>query len=372
MFDPLCKHHPDATFSDPGRHYDNIDEFKSSFADVYAGFELPEIKLKNCSMFRLALRTKESQLSSKVTTVSEAKQLLEQFASISNEVILFLNNIKDISFYVIDENGIKSSLHRCTKQVDQDHESIKEAFDKELKREIASLNLLTVDHFNIKKCVEYSITVTNGKIAQRFYIVQQYGFDQSMLQANETEQSVMNKVRQKSENNSKYFPIAALAYNMDSFNDSSTAPDYKMFNFLPLDHKSPIGCHLNGYWSLNNEDRTSLFNKERKNTSFNESDSVWNVSWNESLISFTICPLYIKLLSYLKDSRGAWSSHQLNNYLRLFSCPNTSDTLVKGYFCPFFRLFCSKTHQDFQLIPIIEDMRQRRFLSNEMTNPGTF
>jgi len=120
IFDPLCEHLEGLESTNPGMRIRNVksffkpkdnnekndvqsDEFTNSdddkngdddLSDVGSGFEIPGFNLKGCSMFRLALRGKPSEICRVTHPINSTKQLMKEFLNQDGDFLLFLKKVK--------------------------------------------------------------------------------------------------------------------------------------------------------------------------------------------------------------------------------------------------------------------------------------
>ena len=95
----------------------------SVYPDVLAGFQLVEFPLEKSTFFRFALRQEydhERFLSQSCHQVEDVKEMMTQFMKKSKETLLFLKNIRTISFYELTSKNGRDQLvclkRECAKE----------------------------------------------------------------------------------------------------------------------------------------------------------------------------------------------------------------------------------------------------------------
>ena len=123
VLDPHCRYIPGANKMSPGRRFNKIDEkFWKLWSDLkpaYLQDNISELQdeIKFGSLFRFPLRhTKELMKKSKVTDLSNRSEPLQpdsieekltDWAPDMRDSLFFLNNVSELSFYVIDDNKVQ-------------------------------------------------------------------------------------------------------------------------------------------------------------------------------------------------------------------------------------------------------------------------
>lgn len=111
VFDPLCKYYPNVNESEPGQLIEDAEKMLSALPDVLAGFNI--FPLKNSTMFRLALRRdfdEKKFISKHCHQIEDVKQLMIKFTENSRKTLIFLKNIRSISFYELSQKNGKDFL----------------------------------------------------------------------------------------------------------------------------------------------------------------------------------------------------------------------------------------------------------------------
>ncbi len=213
---------------------------------------------------------------------------------------LFLKNLEEISFFIIenDQNGhiktkcIQRELLKYERRIDS--QKRKEFRDKLARDYDSNLDEIKPNINDFTLSIE--ISSDSNKVKKRQYLLfEQYGFDCTFMEAEKLKSMQSSK---KELNISKYFPMGAIAFQLDIFEKRSN--NYQIYNFLPLDHeRSPLGCHINAYWALSKENRTELYRFAEEN--MGRDVAIWHSEWNYSIINAVILPCYLRLFKQLKE-----------------------------------------------------------------------
>lgn len=100
IFDPLCVHFADLEITNPGRRIKNIKKYFNQnngsglYNDVLSGFEVDGFKLDGSTMFRFPLRETHSSISTMTHTIKELEQIMKNFISSNDDILLFLKKVK--------------------------------------------------------------------------------------------------------------------------------------------------------------------------------------------------------------------------------------------------------------------------------------
>ena len=171
-------------------------------------------------------------------------------------------------------------------------------------------------------------------------MIEQFGFDYDL---NDAQLKLINQLQQTNRSY-KFFPIAAIAFDL-----KVSQKDYQIYSFLPLQQRSPIDCHVNGFWALQYDNRKSLFNSETK-------DHICT-KWNQILIYHIVLPLYLKSLNKRIESfNNKFKSKDIedfSSYLDYFPHEIKTDHSIKVYFEAFNKSFYQRI-SDIESVPILD------------------
>ena len=298
VFDPHCRYVPGANPLCPGRQYDRLDQlFWSSMSDLHTTYLLDNLPnkppgLNSGVLFRFPLRcTEEQVLNSKlvnepvdVLTAKVMEQYLDNWMPSIKDALIFLNNITQFEFYVINEKSefiCKTSLSVCLSERNiQKRSSMKQVFS-EFKRS--------------KQCqqIMYPLTIkSNGPLEkEEHWLIQQGVGDMN----DPTKEWIFLK------HTLPKYGIAAPLHKPQTLNG-------QVFCFLPLPEYTRLSVHINGQFALTSN-RRSLWN-----STTDEADN--KTKWNNDLIK-AIAYSYAKFLCearqyYISNERYK-SSEQFYN-----------------------------------------------------------
>ena len=327
---------------------------KNIFADVLSGFDFG-IKLEGATMFRFPLRkVSRHNITPNYYDVDKTHSLMLKFIEVSSECLLFLKNIRKISFYRMDEANRLECLHEQSLAISNADEAGRKHFLQELSVNYKDFDRLTNLCDMKQQQVVYEAQIQSKTETTTYYMLEQFGFDKTLMT-----QIDMDKLKQMSKEKAKYklFPSGSIAFNLNSLrvNDNSKQIKYKFYNYLPLEQDSPISCHINGHWSLHKENRTHLYEYNLREENVNKEVAVMVTDWNLSLINNIILPLYLRLIELIKTKIKV---NEIDNY-KLFIAnfinilPSNLESFEKSkpYFDTFFTNVYKQLH-NINCIPV--------------------
>jgi len=307
--DPTLQYIASATHDNPGCRYTDVGELKLRFSDVFEGFLEQDYGGLGGTMFRLPLRTKASKISDCVITISSIENLFEKFKEQISVYLLFLNNIREISFRkVCEETGRVEILYTVQAEISSpdekarldDFRSSLDNFAKHFK------------HFDIKKSmipyeVIYNMNITDTMSKNEIWkIVQRLGFEKS---SNIPENIIRLHVR----GGLNVLPRGSVAYMLSHTNEnlsSNITASNQLFCFLPLPIELRLPVIVNGHFFLDHDTRRTLLNEDTGGQKKN---------WNNYLMTNVIAPAYGTMICSIRDMyTGALSSTSINWYLSIF------------------------------------------------------
>jgi sacsin len=274
IFDPLCKHFPDLDTDSPGwrissdkenplkEYKDVLDSFIGSFKDQKG--------LLNGTMFRFALRTKESEISENAFTIEQIEENMKENQENIKNAMIFLKNIKKLKVKrILENNEVVPIIDFERKFNDEDDEKVYSDYIRYFK-DLAAKKVVEIK----KRIFKFNIKIDDQKKASSYRIISQIGFEDTRMSGN-----------------LKYFPLGSIAIpietDLDKFKGS-------LYCFLPLPISSPGPFHINGYFELVNESRQGLFKlTDTKNEKF---------FWNQKIFNDIIANLIVEGIKYVKES----------------------------------------------------------------------
>ena len=338
IFDPHCKYAPGANEIKPGSRLDKLnDEFWQKFPDLKSAYLREEIKncpqdvineLKGGSLFRFPLRhTSEMVSTSEIVLpqhdgslrppldAKKMHKLLEKWAPHMKQSMLFLNNVTDIKFFVIEKGSHHLDVtHHFSTHVDQDDSKQLDEF----KRSVHDFKLGSEP-----KTVMYSLSLRNTLYPQAGSKVREKRMEGKWLI-----QQGIGDIKRRSQ---KWTLLKLMKprHGIAAPLDTVETLQGQVYCFLPLPIMSHLPVHINGHFALNTA-RRDLW-KHTDPTRANSDDEP-RLVWNNQLM-LAISSSYHKFLSdahhrtrqNIMYTLRSQLRHDLATYYRLF--PDfTSDT----------------------------------------------
>ena len=309
VFDPHCRYVPGANPLCPGRQYDCLNQlFWSSLSDLHTTYLLDNLSnkppgLNSGVLFRFPLRcTREQVLNSKlvnepadVLTAKVMEQYLDNWMPSIKDALIFLNNITQFEFYVINEKSefiCKTSLSVClTEEDNQKRSSMKQVFSESK---------------SSKQCqqIMYPLTIkSNGPLEkEEHWLIQQGVGDMN----DPTKEWIFLK------HTLPKYGIAAPLHKLQTLNGNG-----QVFCFLPLPEYTGLSVHINGQFALTSN-RRSLWN-----STTDEADN--KTKWNNDLIkaiAYSYAQFLCEARQYYISNEGYKSSEKfydaVDSYYSLF------------------------------------------------------
>ncbi|XP_038060324.1 sacsin-like [Patiria miniata] len=285
VFDPLLMLSPETKKSSPGMHLMANDRFREKFPDMLRGYleDIPAFSGKGGTIFRLPLRTQPSGLSRETYHSSRVQELLGDFKKVSQEALLFLNNIKSISVSCIDEhtNKLTTEYHISAKLSEQDEER-RARFTKHLK--------LFTD--NPSETVEpmslvYNLVTSDSHGAEQTWLIsQRLGFEGSPAEC-------MPALSLK-----RPLPRGGVAALLrDSRPVMAASQLHKAYCFLPLPVHTGLPVHVNGTFELDSA-RKNLAKGDDYTMVDSSDESGLIHRWNRILVQHVLAPAYATLIEH--------------------------------------------------------------------------
>ena len=295
VFDPHCRYVPGADIKEPGRRFDDLtqDDFWKTFKDmksVYLRSGLdncpPELQ-KGGSLFRFPLRHNEElvQMSDIVKkdpfkkteplSPNVLQKYLNDWAPAMKEAMLFLNNVLELCFFVIDAKShtmvtLKSFCIKADKSAQDSRDELHKALSK--------FKCNTIDSCSL---VHYPLTITTithkNKVEERVdeqWLIQQGVGD--IENASQTWEYV-----------SHIKPRHGIAAPIQLSQHKAIDPEHvsmfgKVLCFLPLPINSHLPVHINGHFVLD-ANRRDLWHSTDPN--HEDDKAAWNRKLFEAIAS---------------------------------------------------------------------------------------
>ena len=282
-FDPHCRYVPGATPEEPGRMFD-IDELEKLYTDVFPCYKLGNsFPLKEAVMFRFPLRTNEmaetSDISSSEMTQEDLRDLMNKFKNEMFEYLLFVNNVKEISLWEVDEiSGEPVECYRVKASIEPEDEKKRQEFGMNARRVSQQLKKgeKLLSEIEMKE-ITYVMTIEDSRERKEdWLVVQRTGFEKKT----EIPESVFTAYDKKELG---LLPRGGVATVLNS--TSPMSHQMKAYCFLPLPQETGLPVNINGHFALDHEARRNLWQGE---------DS--RGEWNKVLLQGVIAPCYVTTL----------------------------------------------------------------------------
>jgi hypothetical protein len=367
IFDPICDHFAEINQVEPGYRIDDIQtNMYGIYDDVLDGFNFgvnldgdKKTRLINGTMFRFPIRSAYSKISNTKYDVESIKKMIDDYISNNQETLLFLNNIKKISFFTVKSNSENGLILKCIHQEEIKYENKndlakrRQYFDNILENieEETSFSNIEANTNDYNIIIETSNEVTYSIKQNKYLMFLQFGFEC-------TKKEEIDKIEYKKKqlNISKYFPMGGIAFNASLFEtDSYKYQDFKIYNNLPLEQKSPLAVHINAYWALSRENRTQLYDYTETKTTVEKEKAIWNTEWNLLNVNNIILPCYLRLFKKLTQIYTKINNKNKINFLQNMKYLFPSDT-QNMYFKQMIQTFYHKRILEVECIPSVQNV----------------
>ena len=285
ILDPHCKYSPEATQDAPGGRYNNIDnDFKDVFLDTVSGYLGDfgdRFPLKGSTMFRLPLRTVEqastSEISDLPVTNIDITRLMREFEKEAKKSLLFLNHVKKIGLWEINENSDLKLLHSVSSRFERKHQKNLHELHGHLKKhkDVATREIPVKD-------ATYTISIENAHLKEEWLIHQSFGIGTEAM----TDEQTPNV------KDLGLFPrggIAALlsTCGLNKNHVGSRNKEHVAYCFLPLPVTTSLPVHVNGHFALDGS---------RRDLWFDPSNTCRKTKWNAFMKKKVLGPAYASLI----------------------------------------------------------------------------
>ena len=211
------------------------------------------------TLFRFPLRTKISEISEEVLTTEKVEHMIYRFKQDSSKLLLFLNCVRKISFYVVNDVS-------CAKYFEVTAEKEIIAREESLSNNISVITF-TASNLQSSECNEEKWLVATNSQQLQIENEEKYGI-------------ASVSIKFKTDNQSSRFCI-----------DSLTG---ECFCFLPLHMETGLPVHVSSNFAVMSN-RYGIWKADNENSATKESN------WNRMLIKTVVFQAYITLLLYLKE-----------------------------------------------------------------------
>ena len=300
VFDPLCKYVPGANAREPGRMFRETTKLRGMFPDVFSCYLEDRFPLHNSTMFRFPLRNQELaddvnqemgddvRISNSPVTLEGLERMMEALKSELFDVLLFVNNVKKITLFDIDQSGNLVSSYFAEAKMSDEDSGKRRQFANYVKQSLKSVNengdVLPIN-VDMKKCSYVLHLKDSIGNEEKWLVVQQIGFE------NDVGTSIVSAYRSHDLGMLPRGGVACLFKDRSSENESSERK-HKAYCFLPLPIETDLPVHINGHFALDHETRRNLWR--------DKSDG-YQTDWNNALIKDVIASCYLTLLDEVRN-----------------------------------------------------------------------
>ncbi|KAM8927704.1 sacsin-like [Pelodytes ibericus] len=340
VFDPNLMFLPNSDVSCPGGMFKMDEEFKEMFKDVYHTFLPQMFNLQEGTVFRLPLRMAETVAKSKIAnqtaSVENIRELCKELAEDAETMILFLNNIKKITFSEISYSGDVKEMLSIKTAIDPPDEDRRYAFQQKLSHLAENVQYVP-DTLPFSVAYKMKI-ICDSKKPTHWLIAKQVGV--------EGENKLADLQRISESLHQTVIPHGAVAA---CLNNSIKG---RSFCTLPLPTETGLPVHINGNFAVDAARRDVC--KEDGRSSKTE--------WNTFLLSNLIAPLYVKLLKSMKteittgrEKKLVFQSFNackyfLDNFLKHF--PSLADTTSSLWQTMASQVYVTVFEKHVKLVPV--------------------
>nr|KAG5700585.1 hypothetical protein BaRGS_015381 [Batillaria attramentaria] len=318
----------------PGIRMKIDDRFHSLYPDMLKPFIVNEQGSTNeqsGTVFRLPLRTHErayneevnrhtegakatravrSQIEQDAMDPEDLERLLREFQPKMSECLLFLNNVKKVGVYSIQQDGALHREYETQLTTEKRSATLRKDFNEHVKDEAGKLKTEGQGHSLTKfqpreVAVHTELSDTLGK-KEEWLVVSKFGMT-------ETDASFETQAQSRDIHKHRLLPLAGVALCMSGTGDSAPAAqgkrgkrkhagktdstsanqektEFQAYCVLPLPVDTGLPVHVNARFALDHETRRNI--QTERNTLLAE--------WNRLLARRLIVPAYIKALHEVK------------------------------------------------------------------------
>ncbi|XP_072348602.1 sacsin isoform X1 [Scyliorhinus torazame] len=282
IFDPHLAVLATAKPHSPGGMFIVNQKFKNTFEDIYTTFLPSFFNLELGTMFRLPLRTAEmvekSDISKQAVTKDVILELLEVLKEDSDSLLLFLNNIKKISFHKIDKRTNElQEIFAAVVEMSQENVSEQEHLKNYIRQHSSSTT--TVSKMESHQAIYEMEIRSSFKQPTTWILANKVGVDNG--ETTESVQTFCSNLGQI------LLPRGSVAACI-----GCNCFQGKAFCFLPLPIETGLPVHINGNFAVDFA-RRDLWKQDGQSG---------KMKWNNFLKLHLIAPLYADLLDYIRKS----------------------------------------------------------------------
>ncbi len=370
VFDPHCLYIPKATSDKPGMRL-NVENVQMMYADVFEAY-LPEIfNIKNSTLFRFPLRTKEmaakSEISKHSIDVDTMQQILEKLKQEVLDILVFTNNIQRISISSIDpETGKLINTYSAMATYSKEHREERDRMKEHLKKYSRQLQCgyITIGDIPWRGAGWTLLISDNADNEEHWNVSQTVGLKPKTCVPEDVKQAFISQ-------DLALMPRGGIACRVHCntvLPRTKTPSCGRVFCFLPLPIETHFPVHINGHFALGYENRRHLWTNMNK--------AAYKTEWNSLLCREVLPYSYCQLLESIRLL--GLNSEMKANSSTVLCCREELDMALKKFF-HFFPQYHSDSPQwdtlitsIYQLlakddIPVLPTVRLEQHLVQENT-----
>ncbi|XP_041425462.1 sacsin-like isoform X2 [Xenopus laevis] len=292
VFDPNLNFLPSSTVDSPGGMFSVNDRFKDTFKDVYNTFLPSVFNLQAGTFFRLPLRMANtvamSKISNQTVSLENIRNMCRELEEDADSMILFLNNIKTITFSEIsDARGVREIMHIKSEFRNlgkSEQIPFQEMLSKVVENDISEILPVRATYLTEIKCSSYNNP-------HKWLLVKQIG--------TEGEDNMANVQKMSRLLHEKMIPLGCVAVGLNVNTEG------RAFCTLPLPVNTGLSAHISGNFMVDSS-RRDICSEDGRSPKTN---------WNIFILTKVIGPLYSYLLNLIKDMFGNTEPLQFKNWL---------------------------------------------------------
>ncbi|XP_078511028.1 sacsin-like isoform X1 [Lissotriton helveticus] len=345
VFDPNLLFLPTSDDNSPGGMFAVNQEFKDTFKDVYTTFLPKQFNLQQGTLFRLPLRTAEtvskSQISDQTVSSDDVKELWKALERDADNLMLFLNNLKTITFSVISmESHQLENIISVEAKLSSRCAQIRKSFKEKLCL-YAEADVPPEKDMPYQVFYRMQVKCSSSTLSSNWILARQIG-----VYGEDREADVQKACKSLRRARLPHGAVAACV------NDHVPG---RAFCTLPLPVKTGLPVHINGNFILDSARRDIC----------KEDGGSPKTEWNSLLLSHLLAPLYADILKHIWDILTQ-STDETFKFMHLTGCENVLDPKYLRFFptisqdiAPFWQniimlVYCTVHEKQFPLIPIFK------------------
>ena len=306
VFDPCLQNIRGANQENPGKIYGG--ELRGKYPDVFALFNCSQSNRRHGIFFRLPLRTKASEISTKTHSIASVNKILQSFQEEICKTMLFLQYVRKITI-----SSIKAELNTTEEKysaflcLEKKKQKEKQRFLNNITEDSNMIKGKNIQYHDInRKETSFCLHMEDSLgLEQTWCVVESFGHHKDGIV--EVKESILAESSNAELNLLPRGGVAALIFDNTS-NQQGELQNVNekkkcLYRCLPLPIETNLPVHVNGHFALDHESRQNLWNGKG-----------WRRVWNHLLIQYVIAPSYARLLRELQDQLF---DHPKNKRLRV-------------------------------------------------------